>query len=175
MTTQSRRRFLAQVGWGMMVSSVGMGMTGELGLGAGVNLDDSSDALEFGELESLVRLMQDTPVDRLLPVLVGKLNNGTELRRLATAAALANARTFGGEDYVGFHTMMALAPAVHMSSELPEKLQPLPVFKVLYRNTNRIHEHGGRASEVLKKVHGTELPSDLAGGDGLSAGGPLTD
>ena len=31
------------------------------------------------------------------------------------AAALANARTFGGEDYVGFHTMMALAPAFHMA------------------------------------------------------------
>src|SRR5213082_3520619 len=52
-------------------------------------------------------------------------------------AALANARTFGGEDYVGFHTMMALAPAVHMSAELPEALRPLPVLKVLYRNTNR--------------------------------------
>jgi len=167
MTSQSRRRFLAQVGWGMMVSSVGLGMTGELGLGAGVNLDDAGDALDFGEFESLVRLMQDTPIDRLLPVLVEKLNHGTDLRRLATAAALANARTFGGEDYVGFHTMMALAPAVHMSSELPEKLQPLPIFKVLYRNTNRIHEHGGRASEMLKKVHGAELPSDLSGGEAV--------
>jgi len=38
-------------------------------------------------------------------------------------------RTFGGEDYVGFHTMMALAPSFHMSKELPEAEQPLPVFK----------------------------------------------
>ena len=31
------------------------------------------------------------------------------------AAALANARAFGGEDYVGFHTMMALSPSYAMS------------------------------------------------------------
>jgi hypothetical protein len=72
--------------------------------------------------------------------------------RLVAAAALANARTFGGEDYVGFHTMMALAPALHMAGELPEALQPLPVFKVLYRNSNRIQERGGRKEEVLRAV-----------------------
>jgi hypothetical protein len=167
MTNQSRRQFLAKVGWGMMVSTVGLGMTGELALGGAVNLDEGNDALDFGDLEPLVRLMQDTPVDQLLPVLVNKLKSGTELRRLGTAAALANARTFGGEDYVGFHTMMALAPAMHMSTELAPQLQPLPVFKVLYRNTNRIHEHGGHDSEVLKKAHPAALPSDLAGGEAV--------
>ena len=40
---------------------------------------------------------------------------------------------------------MALAPSVHMSAELPATHAALPVFKVLYRNTNRIHEHGGPA------------------------------
>src|SRR5204863_6786841 len=40
-----------------------------------------------------------------------------DLRQLVAAAALANARTFGGEDYVGFHTMMALAPSLHRSEE----------------------------------------------------------
>jgi hypothetical protein len=96
--------------------------------------------------------MQETPVNRLLPVLVTQLRSGVELRRLVAAAALANARTFGGEDYVGFHTMMALAPALHMAGELPESLQPLPVFKVLYRNSNRIQERGGRTEEVLRAV-----------------------
>jgi hypothetical protein len=105
--------------------------------------------------------MQETPVNRLLPALSEQLRAGTELRRLTAAAALANARTFGGEDYVGFHTMMALAPALHMSSELPTALQPLPIFKVLYRNTNRIQEHGGRSGEVLHRV----APGALAEGE----------
>src|SRR5436309_317420 len=106
-------------------------------------------------------MMQDTPTDRLLPVLVGKLKGGTELNRLATAAALANARTFGGEDYVGFHTMMALAPAYEMARELPEAERPLPVLKVLYRNSNRIREKGGRKAEVLKAVESTPDASKL--------------
>src|SRR5262249_18723570 len=41
------------------------------------------------------------------------------------------------------------APAHHMARELPPDKQPLPILKVLYRNTNRIQEHGGRPSEVL--------------------------
>src|SRR5207248_10302522 len=42
-----------------------------------------------------------------------------------------------------------LSPAYHMARELPKEKQPLPILKVLYRNTNRIQEHGGRNSEVL--------------------------
>ena len=42
--------------------------------------------------------------------------------------------------------MMALAPAFHMSRELPEARRPLPVVKVLHRNTSRIQESGGRES-----------------------------
>src|SRR5207237_3757830 len=111
-----------------------------------------------------VRLMQETPVDKLVPILAAQLKSGVELRRLVAAAAFANARTFGGEDYVGFHTMMALAPALHMAEELPPQLQPLPVFKVLYRNTNRIQEKGGRKEEVLHLVK----PGALAEGNSSS-------
>jgi hypothetical protein len=96
--------------------------------------------------------MQETPPDKLLPALVEQLKVGTHLRQLVAAAALANARTFGGEDYVGFHTMMALSPARHMAAEMPEELQALPVLKVLYRNTSRIQAVGGRRKEVLRPV-----------------------
>jgi len=87
---------------------------------------------------------------------VEKLQSGTELKRLVAAAALANARTFGGEDYVGFHTMMALAPAYHMAKDLPAESAPLPVLKVLYRNSNRISQVGGRKNETLHPVEPSE-------------------
>lgn len=145
--TGTRREFLAEVGRGVLVAAVGCDLADELGL-ASVSGEDAAE-LSFGPLEGLVRLMQETPVTRLLPSLAEQLRSGVELRRLVAAAALANARTFGGEDYVGFHTMMALAPALHMAGELPAASQPLPVFKVLYRNTNRIQEKGGRKEEVL--------------------------
>ncbi|HXU77016.1 MAG TPA: hypothetical protein VN794_10625 [Methylomirabilota bacterium] len=138
----TRREFLADVGRGMVIATVGYGVARELCL-APAFAAEAVDALDFGPLEPLVRFMQETPADKLVPALAGKLKGGADLQRLVAAAALANARTFGGEDYVGFHTMMALAPALHMSRELPEALQPLPVFKVLYRNTNRIQEKAG--------------------------------
>jgi hypothetical protein len=146
--SQSRREFLSEVGRGMVTATVGFGLARELGLATALG-ETAAPRLEFGTLEPLVRLMQDTPANKLLPVLVEKLRGGTDLRTLTAAGAFANARTFGGEDYVGFHTMMALAPGLHMAQELPPEQAPLPVFKVLYRNTNRMQETGGSEHEVL--------------------------
>ncbi len=165
-TTRTRREFLADVGRGMLVATVGYEAAQGLGLATAL-AEETNDALVFGELEPLVCLMQETPVDHLLPALLERLRSGTELRQLLAAAALANARTFGGEDYVGFHTMMALAPAYHMAQELPARGQPLPVFKVLYRNTNRIQEQGGRKAEVLHAVKPITLPESRLGGEVL--------
>src|SRR5262249_57160138 len=64
-------------------------------------------------------------------------------------SALANARTFGGSHYEGFHAFMALAPAYHMAGELPRERQPLPVLKVLYRNATFMERVGGRRQERL--------------------------
>ena len=127
--------------------------------------DDAPDRLDFGALEPLVGLMQDTPVDQLLPRLVDQLRSGTALRDLVAARALANARTFGGEDYVGFRTIMAHGPAYHMAMEMRAGQKALPVLKVLYRNTNRIHEHGGRKSEVLHPVQPVSLSEGRVGGE----------
>jgi hypothetical protein len=82
---------------------------------------------------------------------------------VVAATALANARTFGGEDYVGFHAIMAVSPAFHMAGELPENRRALPVLKVLHRNANRIQAYGGRAREVLHPVTPSRLPEDRPG------------
>jgi hypothetical protein len=161
MQSRTRREFLSEVGCGALAAALGAGVLADLGLaspGFAAAAGEETQTLSFGALEPLVRLMQETPVNRLLPMLTAKLKAGTGLRELLAAGALANARTFGGEDYVGFHTMMALAPAYHMSAELPEARRALPVLKVLYRNTNRIQEHGGRTGEVLHPVAGTAAP-----------------
>jgi len=162
----TRREFLADVGRGMLVATVGCAAATELGL-APAFAADAPDTLDFGSLEPLVRFMQETPPDKLLAGLTAKLQSGADLRRLVAAGALANARTFGGEDYVGFHTMMALAPSLHMARELPEPLQPLPVLKVLYRNTNRIQEKGGRKDEVLHAVKPAPLPEGKLGAEAV--------
>jgi len=128
MMNRNRRDFLADVGRGMLIASLGPAVSFDLGL-ARAFADDAPQALSFGKIEPLVALMQETAPDKLQAVLVEKLAGGTELRTLVAAGALANARTFGGEDYVGFHTLMALVPAYQMARALPEERRPLPVLK----------------------------------------------
>ncbi|MBI3409604.1 MAG: hypothetical protein HY040_14790 [Planctomycetes bacterium] len=166
MTQHTRRQFFTQVGAGMVAATVGSRLAGDLGFSTAFAAD-GEDALSFGQREALVALMQETAPARLLPALHERLRNGTELRELVAAAALANSRTFGGEDYVGFHTLMAMAPAFHMSSELPAERRALPVFKVLYRNTNRIQEQGGRRNEVLHAVTAGGIPAGRDGAEVL--------
>lgn len=165
-TPRTRREFLSQVGQGTLIATLGCGLSGELGIGRAL-AEEPPPALDFGAHESLVRLMQETPVNQLLPKLVEQLRSGADLRKLVAAGALANARTFGGEDYIGFHTFMALAPAYHISQDMPAEQKALPVFKVLYRNTNRIQEHGGRNGEVLHPVPSAPVADGRVGGEVL--------
>ena len=165
MSTQgNRREFLGDVGRGMLIATVGSTTALDLGLGT-VEAGQEPERLTFGPIEPLVTLMEETSPAKLVGAIIDQLEHGTELKRLVAAAALANARTFGGEDYVGFHTMMAFAPAFHMARDLPEARRPLPVIKVLYRNTNRINESGGRSHEVLHTVAPESISPGQPGGE----------
>lgn len=158
MNDRSRREFLTDVGRGIMVAGVGAALASDLGV-APAWAGEETGSLTFGKLEPLAARMQQTPLEKLLPALVKELHGGTSLDTLVAAGALANARTFGGQDYTGFHALMALAPAHHMAREMPAGKAALPVLKVLYRNTHRIHQVGGRAHEVLHPVEPAALPS----------------
>lgn len=148
----SRRSFLSTVGRGTLLATVGPALAVDLGLVPRAFASDVEQPLQFDGLEPLVALLQETPIERLQSTLTGKLNAGTSLKTLVAAGALANARTFGGEDYIGFHTFMALSPALKMSAQMPKEAAALPVFKVLYRNTKRIQDFGGRDSEMLHQL-----------------------
>jgi hypothetical protein len=166
MIPNSRREFLADVGRGMLVASLGPALAADLGL-ASASAADLPDHLSFGKLEPLASLLQETPTDKLTTVLVGKLKDGTDLRTLVAAGALANARAFGGQHYEGYHTFMALAPAYEMARELPEARRPLPVLKVLYRNATHIQTTGGRQNEVLRPVKPAPVPEGKVGGEAV--------
>ena len=64
--------------------------------------------------------------------------------------------TFGGCDYVGFHTAMAMLPGLAMSGLLAGNRQPLPVLKVLYRNAQQIQSVGGASKTKLHALHAAE-------------------
>src|SRR5687768_2459956 len=121
MQHRSRRQFLSDVGQGMLVASVGSALAFDMGLASRALAEDTAKKrLTFGAIEPLVTLMEMTPADKLLPLVVAKLQSGTDLRTVVAAGALANARAFGGHDYDGYHTFMALMPAYQMAQELPE-------------------------------------------------------
>jgi hypothetical protein len=140
----------------MLVAGLGAGLVRELGMPFAF-ADEVPDRLSFGRYDSLVSLMQSTPPNKLQPLLVDHLASGrASLKDLIAAGALANAETFGGEDYVGFHTAMAMLPALSMSELLPSERQALPILKVLYRNTQQIQDLGGESKKTLRQMHAAE-------------------
>jgi hypothetical protein len=162
----NRREFLQDVGAGVVVASIGTSLGADLGVSTAF-ADQGTDRLTFGALEPLVTLIQETPAARLMPQILERLRNGATLRDVVAAAALANARTFGGEDYIGFHTLMAIAPSYYMAQELPENRKALPIMKVLYRNATRIQEQGGAQREVLHPAQAGEVPQGRIAGEVL--------
>jgi hypothetical protein len=149
---RSRREMLTDIGQGMFVAGLGTSMATDLGLAPAWAAEDPG-RLTFGELEPLVSFIQETPPEKIIPATVEKLKKGTDLKQIIAAAGLANARAFGGEDYVGFHTLMALVPAYHMAmEEKNEARKPLAVLKVLMRNASRLKDTDNHHKDVLKPV-----------------------
>lgn len=151
MAAPSRRAFLRDLGLGAVAAAAAPTLL--RGFGPGRPWQDEAARITFGALEPLATLMQERSADELLPVVVAKLRDGVSLREVVAAGALANARVFGGEDYTGYHCAMALMPAWRMASRASDpRLAPLPVLKVLHRNTTRIQQFGGTRKETLVKV-----------------------
>jgi len=169
MSSYDRREFLGKVGVGMLASAGAWTVASELDL-LGMAYADEPSRLDFGKLEPLVSLMQETAADALMPQLKARLEAGVDLPTLATAAALANVRTFGGQDYTGYHCFMAIVPALAMSRHLSGNEAALPIFKVLHRNARRIQAQGGRRDEVLRPVQPAASLDGAAAARLLAAG-----
>jgi hypothetical protein len=137
MSQSHRREFLQEVSGGMLAVLVGPSLAAGLGLAAEHDRDNA--AKTPAGLARLSRLIQETPTKDLLPALHTELKGGASLKELIAAGALANARAFGGQDYNGYHSFMALCPSYAMAQALPEKESALPVLKVLYRTSTHIH------------------------------------
>ncbi|HMP79601.1 MAG TPA: hypothetical protein PKD54_09130 [Pirellulaceae bacterium] len=156
----NRRRFISDVGRGMLVAGLGYSVAHDLNFAPLWVEHDSPDRLNFGRHERLVTLVQETSADQLLPKLVDLVRAGTDVQELVAATALANARGFGGEDYVGFHAFMALMPAYRMALESPVERRALPVLKVIYRTAQRLQDSGRATSDALRPLGGEILPGD---------------
>ena len=118
MKTTSRRQFLGGIGRTMGYAAVGMAIADRVGF-AGALEALRGERLRFGALDPLVDLLQESDADALLPLLVERLRGGLALSDLVAAAALANARGFGGTNYNGYHCLMAMMPSFEMAGQMP--------------------------------------------------------
>ena len=163
MNPSNRRAFLSDVGRGMLAAGLGASLAADLGFSTAF-AEQGNDSIPLGEYAGLVALMRNTPAEKLQPLLAGMVLHGeTDLKTLIGAGALANAVTFGGCDYVGFHTAMAMLPALEMTRLLPSERRPLPVLKVLYRNSQQIQSVGGASKTTLQALHDADHAAE--GGD----------
>jgi hypothetical protein len=159
MSENNRREFLGEVGQGMLVALIGPALAADMGFASQVAAEEPASKTPEG-LERLIAMLQETPVPKLVPTLVGQLDKGTDLRSLVAAAALANVRAFAGQDYDGYHTFMALAPAYAMAQELPNKERALPIVKVLHRNSRLMGSGPNRKPDRLSPAEPAELKGD---------------
>src|SRR5262250_353993 len=151
----------------MLAVLVGSSLAAELGLAAEDNQEGKANTPTG--LARLSTIIQQTPTKDLLPTLHTELKNGVSLKELIAAGALANARAFGGQDYNGYHSFMALCPSFAMALALPEKERPLPILKVLYRTSTHIHGAHCADADHLDKVEAARLDASMSPGEQLRA------
>src|SRR5262245_37415139 len=147
----------------MLAVLIGPGLAAGLGLAAEDDRDDK--AKTPAGLARLSRLIQQTPTKDLLPALHAELKGGVTLNELIAAGALANARAFGGQDYNGYHSFMALCPSYAMAKALPVQESALPVLKVLYRTSTHIHGARCAHEDHLDPVEPVKLDGRMSPGE----------
>ena len=157
MKTASRREFLGGIGATIGSAAVGFAIAERLGFAEALFIA-ARERLTFGALDPLVDLMQATPADALMPLLIGKLHGGTSLSDIVAAGALANARAYGGTNYNGYHTLMAMMPSFEMAAQMPAPYAALPVLKVMHRNARFFQDTGRATRDELEPIE--DAPSE---------------
>lgn len=160
MKTSSRREFLGGFGKSVGCAAIGFALAERLGFAEALSRI-ARERLRFGALDPLVDTLQATPADALMPILVKELRGGTSLSDLVAAGALANARAYGGTNYNGYHTLMAMVPSFEMAAQMPAPYGPLPVLKVMYRNARFLQETGRANEDALEPLDGEAKDGDL--------------
>jgi hypothetical protein len=161
MKTASRREFLGGVGLSVGYAAVGLALAQRLGFAESL-ARITRERLRFGALDPLVDLMQETPADALMPLVVKKLRGGTSLADVVGAGALANARAFGGMNYNGYHALMAMMPSFDMAAQMPAPYSALPVLKVLHRNARFVQETDHATKDSLEPLDDSPGDANLA-------------
>ncbi len=159
--TSNRRRFLQTVGVG---GAVGLGELGLLGRLPAVSADDTKLDTKLVQLQSgiepLVRLLEETPRDRLLEEVAAKIHGGTSYREVLAALLLAGVRNVQPRPAVGFkfHAVLVVNSAHLASLSSPDEDRWLPIFWALDYYKDKQLEEERASGWKMKSVDESAVP-----------------
>lgn len=113
------------------------------------------------EIEPLVRLLEETPRDRLIEEVAGKIEHGTSYREVLAALLLAGVRNIQPRPSVGFkfHSVLVVNSAHLASLSSPPSDRWLPIFWALdYFKAKQIEEQR-RSGWQMTAVDEGRLPA----------------
>jgi len=134
-TSSSRRAFLKTSAAGGALASLGdLGFLTRLPAVSAAESKLDTDAVKFDAgIEPLVRLLEDTPRERLLEEVGGRIQRGLSYREVLAALLLAGIRNVQPRPSVGhkFHAVLVVNSAHIASLSSPDSDRWLPIFWAL--------------------------------------------
>ncbi len=134
-TSFKRRRFLSSIGAASAVLSLeSLGFLSSLPSVSAADAKLPSGAVTFSsDIEPLVRLLEDTPREKVIEVFAEKIRSGTSYREVLAALLLAGVRNVQPRPSVGFkfHAVLVVNSAHLASLASPDSDRWLPIFWAL--------------------------------------------
>src|SRR5437879_10739350 len=111
------------------------------------------------DIEPLVRLLEDTPRERLLDQVAERVRNGTSYQELLTAVMLAGVRGIQPRP-VGFkfHAVLVINSAHLASQAMPDRERWLPLFWALDNFKGSQERNTREGNWVMAPVEDSKLP-----------------
>lgn len=134
-TSFQRRRFLRRCGGaGAVLALADFDFLGRLPHVSAAETKVHPDAVQFsGDIEPLVRLLEETPRSKVIQVFADKIRSGTSYREVLAALLLAGVRNVEPRPSVGFkfHAVLVVNSAHLASLASPDTDRWLPIFWAL--------------------------------------------
>ncbi|MGB7343858.1 MAG: hypothetical protein WBD20_06580 [Pirellulaceae bacterium] len=162
-TIRRRRAFLKTASAaGIVLSLHELGFLGRLPLVTAAETKLPADAVRFStDIEPLVRLLEETPRDRVIGTFAEKIQSGTSYRDILAALLLAGVRNVQPRPSVGFkfHAVLVVNSAHLASVAAPDSDRWLPIFWALdyFKSSQERDEKEG--DWTLAAVDESKLPA----------------
>ena len=129
---RQRRSFLKTAGAaGITLSLNEFGFLGRLPSVSAAESQLPADSVQFSpDIESLVRLLEETPQEKIIATFADKIRSGTSYREVLAALLLAGVRNVEPRPSVGFkfHAVLVVNSAHLASLAAPDTDRWLPIF-----------------------------------------------